>query len=71
MGDLRPLAGGGLGRPDVHAAVDLHRVGADALAAEGEPPGQSDRQVGLAAGGGTQDQDDGQIVGHENKVGMW
>ena len=39
----------GLGRADVHAAVDLHRVGRDDLAAE--PLREHDAQRGLARGG--------------------
>ena len=45
---------GGLGRADIHAAVDLHRVHADDLAVEG--PGQLESQPGLARGGHAQDQ---------------
>jgi hypothetical protein len=39
-----------LGRADVHALVELHRVGVHDLTAE--RPGQRDAQPGLAGGGG-------------------
>ena len=41
---------------DVHAAVELHRIGVDDLAAE--PPGKFHTQVALAGRGGTDDSDD-------------
>ena len=70
VGHGGPLARGRLGRPDVHAAVDLHRVGADALATgslavrAGKLSGQGDGKRVLAARGGAQDQDDGVVVAH-------
>ena len=45
-----------LGGADVHAAVELHRVGVDHLAAE--PLGERDAEVGLADGGRADDGDD-------------
>ena len=56
------LGGVGLRRPDVHAAVELHRVGVDHLAAEA--PGELDRQRGLAGGRRADDGDDGRECGH-------
>jgi hypothetical protein len=50
-----PLAGVGLGGADVHAAVQLHRVGVDHLAAE--PVRQGDSEGGLAGGGGAHQRD--------------
>ena len=47
---------GQLRRADVHAAVDLHRVGVDDLAAE--PLGEVERELGLARGRGADDGDD-------------
>jgi hypothetical protein len=44
-----PLGRGGLRGADVHAAVELHRVGVDHLGAD--PLGQLDRQRGLAGRG--------------------
>ena len=52
--DLLAAVGRGLGRADVHAAVDLHGVDADDLAFEA--PGQLKRQCALARGRDTQDQ---------------
>ena len=50
---------GGLGRADVHAAVDLHRVHADDLAVQ--RPGQLEPQPGLAGSRHAQDQDHSMI----------
>ena len=55
VGDAAALGGGELRRTDVHAAVDLHRVGVDDLAAEAL--GEVEGEVGLAGGGGPDDRD--------------
>ena len=54
--DAAALGAGQLGGADVHAAVDLHRVGVDDLAAE--PLGEVERQAGLAGRGRPDDGDD-------------
>ena len=54
--DAAALGDGQLGRADVHAAVDLHRVGVDDLAAEAL--GQVEAQAGLARCGGADEGDD-------------
>ena len=54
--DAAALGGRQLGGADVHAAVDLHRVGVDDLAAE--PLGEVEGQPGLARRGGADDGDD-------------
>ena len=48
VGHAPALLDGELGRADVHAAIELHRVGADDLAVQ--PQGQLDREVRLACG---------------------
>ena len=56
--DAAALGDGKLRRPDVHAAVQLHRVGVHDLggpAALCEGGGQTQRQVGLAGAGGADD----------------
>ena len=50
MRDVEPPSGAGFGGADVETPVDLPAVGADNLAAE--QPGEFERPVGLAAGGG-------------------
>ena len=49
-----------LGGADVHAAVELHGVGVDDLAAEFQ--GELDGEVGLSGAGRPDDGDDGQAV---------
>jgi hypothetical protein len=65
-----PLLGGQLGGADVHASVELHRVGVDHLAAE--RLGESEGEIGLADGGGTDERDDRDVVraraGHGDMV---
>ena len=51
--DAAPLGDRQLGRADVHAAVDLHGVGVDDLAAQ--PLREVEGQPGLAGGGGPDD----------------
>ena len=64
----RRSVGVGLRRPDVHAAVELHGVGVDHLAAE--PPGELDGERGLAGGGRADDGDDrGQRASRDGPVG--
>lgn len=46
VGNEGPLVGGRFGRSDVHAAIDLHRVGGDDLAAHGCSEGE--RQLRFA-----------------------
>lgn len=50
MRDATALADGQLRRPDVHAAIQLHRVGVHDLHAHpgAEPRGDVERQLGLA-----------------------
>ncbi len=50
------LRGAGFGGADIHAAIDLARIGRDGLAAQGLPQGHG--QGGLAHGGGTHDHQD-------------
>ena len=54
--DAAPLVGRELGGADVHAAVDLHRVGVDDLAAEALR--EVEREPRLAGGGRADDGDD-------------
>ncbi len=56
----RLLLRSGLGRSDVHVPVDLHRIGADDLAAE--RPGHLDPDGGLPGGRRPADHDDGRPV---------
>jgi hypothetical protein len=58
---LRALGGARLGRSDVHAAVDLHRVRIHDLAVKAQR--QRDRDGGLAGGGRAADHDDGLSLG--------
>ena len=67
VGDPRPLGGGGLGRPDVEAPVDLARIGGDDLdrsAARRERLGELDRERGLAGRGRAADDDERRRRGH-------
>ena len=57
-----PFGGVGLGRADVHAAVELHRVGVDHLAAE--PARQLHGERGLAGGGRPDHGHDRRRLGH-------
>ena len=59
MRDAAPLVLRQLGGADVHAAVDLHRVGVDDLAAEAL--GEVEGEVGLAGRGGPDDRDDRRV----------
>ena len=56
VGDAAPLRKRELGGADVHAPVELHRVGVDDLAVESL--GQVEAEVGLARGCGSDDGDD-------------
>lgn len=58
-----------LGGPDVHAPVELHRVGVDHLAVE--PLGEEDPQIRLSGGRGADDGDDargGGARGHRTSL---
>ena len=64
-----PLSERDLGRADVHAAVELHRVGVDdlgALAALAQERGRPDRQLGLA-GAGCADDDEERRARHAQR----
>jgi hypothetical protein len=65
--DARALLGGGLGGGCVEMAVDLQGVAADDLAAE--LFGELDRQAGLAGPGGTEDDEEFQIISPGRR--MW
>ena len=54
VGGLSLFFGRGFGGADVHPPIHLAAVGVDYLAVE--PPGQHDRQAGLADTGGADDE---------------
>jgi hypothetical protein len=65
--DAAPLGDGELGGADVHAAVDLHRVGVDHLAAQAL--GEVEGEPGLAGRGRPDDGDDRRGLRHGASLG--
>jgi len=60
MGHGSSFVVSGLGCTDIHLAIHLHRIGADAFAVQ--PPRQLDRQSGFASCGRAENHNDGALV---------
>ena len=72
MRDAATLLKGRFGRPDVHAAVDQHRIGIDDLGPSlvpGESARDGDRQAGFPTRGGAADDEGWQM--HPAIVPNW
>ncbi len=68
MGSEGLFFSGGFGGPDIHFAVDLHGIGADALSAFGEGVGEIDGEAGLTACGRTENEDNGLFGVHDAAI---